>query len=452
MVFFKRFRLKQGDRHPALKPRRRLIRRLAIGIISLAGIVTLAWLLRIPLRDDLVQHVLTLAEKEGYYVGYEEIWGDIFSGINFSSIEIVADDDHWLTAEKLNLSYRLLPLLFENRFEIRSVRLIRPEIRWLLPEEKPEDSEPFDPDFSLDLTNFHIRSGRIELADTLILDAIQFNATLEIRPHLVTGRVRRAAATMVLNHRDRLNLRSAKTSFSYSPPDSITLRDLLVVTSGSHLEADLALNGARWNAVLKEIDLDLSELDPEGLSGRLNARGFLLSETSGYAGELEAELLDVKMGSFELAQSRLSVAGDDGLFDIIIDASHKELGSLGVSGMLSMDTSSLNARLSFLNVDLYPAPDWPISFTGELNIGYRFAEKEGIAFGKLRNISLSSMSWDLCSFDLSFAEDLVDLKNLSLTRSFSEIKAQCRIQSGAVNGKLDVQGFQLASLRYLNPL
>lgn len=348
-----------------------------------------AYFFRVPLRDDIIRQALAFLEKEGFQADYDEVWGDILGGINFSELSVVKDDDHWLKADQVHLSYRLLPLIIQNRFEISSVRLVRPEARWLLPEEKPdEEKEPFDLDFSLDLAGFHIRNGRVELADTLALEGLQLDLSLKIRPHHVSGRVRRSGVLVNLNGEDRLRIRSAKTGFAYIPPDTIRFEDLLVVTVDSRIKGDFSLEGSNLGLDLDRTVIDLAEIDPEGLKGRLLAEGWIGSDSSGYRGECSLEAEDFVSGDLRFAELKMELSGEEGVFDVSFDASDPRMGRLASAGVISITEEEVLGNLDVRELRLSEATGFPLEFKGTVDGGYNLKVKEAKGILKVETLEL----------------------------------------------------------------
>lgn len=488
MAFFKRFRLRRGERHAALQPIRRWMRTLFIFLISLGSMIGLAWLVRMPLRNDLMHEVLSFLKDKGFEVDYESVWGDLFGGVNFSSLSVVQDSDHYLTADRVHLSYRLIPLIVERRFEVRSVRIIRPRVRWLLPEEKPEEREPFDPDFNLDLADFHIRSGYVELADTLVFEDVQIDLSLKVRPHRVEGRLRRGSGLVMLRGEERLRLRSARSNFTYNAPDTIYLEDLSINTGRSNLKGDLRLAGSSHSFDIKESKLDLAELDPGGLAGFLEAEGHIGEDSTGYGGEVSVQLTDFQSGDFELADVDVDLAGSGGFFDLSLSASDPELGRLESSGRVRftgeevngnldvekleiyekaglplsftgqiqadylIDTKEVDAELNMEELEFRLVPDWPMTVGGSIRATYNFDTRSGDILGILDRIRLRELLWGSCEVDASFGEDLIRLKKFLLVHGLAKIIAKGELVGDTLDGQVAIQSFQMGSLGELNPL
>lgn len=464
------------------------MRFLIIATVSLVGMAAMAYFLRVPLRDDIIRQVLRIAEEQGIRVGYDAVWGDIFGGINFSHLTVIRDADHHFQADRVELSYRLLPYLLENRVDIRSVRLTRPYVRWVLPEERRTQPEPLDPGFSLDLASLHIRDGLVELTDTLILDGIQLDMSLKVRPHRLNGRLRRASAHLQLNGKERLYLRSAKTNFAYAAPDTIHLDDLLLLTRRSKLRGEIHLEEGSWGVVLEEASIDLSEVDPETLEGRLTARARIGENSTGYAGDLTLNLEDVRSGDLRLANAGLEMKGEAGVFNITLGANDGELGRIATFGILNLAREEIGARLAIEKIELYqgaglplsltgeikanylveekavivdlgidqielyPAPGYPVSFTGNINASYLLEQREGEIKGTLEGIRVQATSLGNCRFDLGFGEDKVKLRELLLKEDLSLVSANGELSSEGIKGVLEIRSFQMAGLGMLNPL
>jgi len=414
--------------------------------------VVMAYFLKTPLRDDVIRQALRIADEQGIYVDYGAVWGNIFGAINFSHLTVLQDEDHYLQADRVQLSYRLIPYLFERRIDIRSVRLIRPRIRWVLPEERPEEPEPFDPEFSLDLAAFHIRSGRIELADTLIFDEIQLDATLHVRPHQLYGRLRRASATVYLKGAERLRLRSAKTNFAYAAPDTVHLKDLSVRTRHSELRGEIHLQGASWDVTFKKADIDLSEIDPEMLQGHLLAQGRVGEDSAGFAGGFRLDLEGMKAGKFKIADVTAVLEGKGGSFDLSLSASDDKLGRIVTSGNMRLDREFVSVNLELEEVNLITAPDWPLTCKGEIAVDYRIRQKRGEIKARLEKIGIHTMQWEHCSFDAAFAGAVIEVREFLLTHGFTRIEAAGTLSPDTLTGSVSVQGLQMSSLGELNPL
>ena len=426
------------------------MRFLLIAVSSLIGMFAVAYFLRIPLRDDVIRQALRIAEEQGIYVDYDAVWGNIFGGINFAKITVIQDENHSFYADRAQVSYRLLPYLFERRIDIRSVRLIRPHVRWVLPEQKKE--EPLDPEFSLDLTSFHIRSGYVELADTLALEDVQLDMTVHVRPHHIDGRLRRASAILHLNGQERLRLRSAKANFAYTAPDTIHLDDLLVQTELSKLRGELHLEGPSWDVAFSELDLDLSELDPQNLAGHLIAQGRVGEDRKGYAGAFTLELRGMRFAEFSLADVNMTLRGEEGYFEISVSASDPGLGRITSRGSMHLESQGVSADLGLEEIELLLAPGWPLSFRGQITADYGFEKRAGEIEGTLEEVALGTMRWESCSFDAAFSTGTIDLRELLLTHGFTRIQAKGRLSPDTLEGSVDIRSLQMASLGELNPL
>gem|GEM_PF-3991953 len=452
MAFFKRFRLRRGERHPALRPWRKWMRFLIIAVVSLIGMLAMAYFLRIPLRDDIIRQLLRIAEEQGVWVDYDAVWGDLFGGINFSHLSVIQDADHHFQADRVHLSYRLIPYLLEKRIDISSVRLIRPCVRWVLPLEKRKEPEPLDPGFSLDLASFHIRSGRVELADTLMVEGIQLDMSLHVRPHRINGRLRRVSALLELNGEERLRLRSAKTNFSYTAPDTVHLDDLLLLTQHSKLRGEIHIEGPSWDVGFRETSIDLSEIDPQTLEGRLVAQGRVGEDSTGFWGGFTLDLEGARVGEFSLADVNMALGGEGGNFEISLSASDPSLGRITSAGTMRLEREGVSVDLAIEEVELFPASGWPVSFKGKVTAGYSLQEKEGEIKGTLEEIGIHTMRWESCRFDAAFAGETIRLREFLLTQGFARIQAEGVFSPDTITGSVGIQSFQMASLGELNPL
>ena len=428
------------------------MRFLIIAAVSLIGMAAMAYFLRIPLRDDIIRQVLRIAEEQGVRVDYDAVWGDLFGGINLSNLSVIQDADHSFYADQVQLSYRLIPYLLEKRIDIRSVRLIRPHVRWVLPLEKKEEREPLDPGFSLDLTSFHIRSGRVELADTLMVEGIQLDMSLHVRPHHINGRLRRASALLRLNGEERLRLRSAKTNFAYAAPDTVHLDDLLLLTQHSKLRGEIHIEGPSWDVGFREASIDLSEIDPETLEGRLAAQGRVGEDSTGFGGEFTFDLEGARIGEFSIADVNMALGGEGGNFEISLSASDPGLGRIASAGTMRLEREGVSVDLAIEEVELFPAPGWPVSFKGKVAVGYRLQEKEGEIKGRLEEIGIRTMRWEHCRFDAAFTGETIRLREFLLTQGFARIQAEGVFSPDTITGSVGIQSFQVASLGELNPL
>lgn len=488
MGFYSRFKLRKGERHPSLRPRRRLLRLLAVAAIVVTTAVVVMYLWRVPVRDDLMKRLLTFAADQGVAVEYAEVWGDLFGRIHFTDVSVFQDADHYVQADKLELSYRLLPLLLEQRLEVANIDITRPYAKWLLPDSVPEKPEPFDPEFSLDLYRLSISDGRVELADTLVIDELDLNVKIKIRPHHLEGVLRSATMQLGLADEHQLEIKRARSEFSYTAPDIIHLDGFQLATPQSLLEGNLHLEGPSWDINLKKVRLDLSELDPGNLAGRITARGRVSEDADGYGGGFTFSLEGFQSGEVSLADIKLAVEGDSGNFDITLDAADSELGILRtrgeievgkevISGAIRIDevelyqASGFPARLSgeltfdysieeknaglglsISHIEFYPTPDCPVSFIGDITGNYLVEEKAGETRGTLSELEIGNMDWGTCRFDLSFDGRGVHLREMVLKDELSRIMASGEWSQDTVKGALDVEAFQMTSLGSLNPL
>jgi hypothetical protein len=428
------------------------MRFLIIAAVSLIGMAAMAYFLRIPLRDDIIRQVLRIAEEQGVRVDYDAVWGDLFGGINLSNLSVIQDEDHSFYADQVRLSYRLIPYLLEKRIDIRSVRLIRPHVRWVLPLEKEEEREPLDPGFSLDLTSFHIRSGYLELADTLMVEGIQLDISLHVRPHHINGRLRRASALLRLNGEERLRLRSAKTNFAYAAPDTVHLDDLFLLTQRSKLRGEIHLLGPSWDVGFEEASIDLSEIDPQTLEGRLAAQGRVGEDSTGFGGGFTLDIEGARVGEFSLADVNMALGGEGGNFEISLSASDPSLGRITSAGTMRLKREGVSVDLAIEEVELFPAPGWPVSFKGKVTAGYSLQEKEGEIRGTLEEIGIHTMRWEHCRFDAAFAGETIRLREFLLTQGFTRIQAEGVFSPDTITSSVGIQSFQMASLGELNPL
>lgn len=487
MAFYKRFRLKRGERHPALHPRRRWLRILAIGSLSFASFIVLAYLVRVPVRDDLIRRALALGEKEGFQINFRAVWGDLFGRISFSGFYLFQDEDHYLEADRLQLSYRILPLITERKLVIRGVNLIKPRARWLLPE-TTVTREPFDPDFSLDLDGFRVSRGHLELADTLVFDDVDVDLRLKVRPHLVEGRLRQSSLRGEFQGRERLLLRKATAQFSYRAPDTIHIRNLSLATPNSTVKGSLTLDGPSWGVAVEDLKLDLAELDPGKLWGNLVVRGRILEQASGYAGDLRARLTGFRTGGFQIADLSLETSGEGGLFEITLAAHDDKLGRVQSFGTLSLDKKEISAALNMEDVELfrssglplvfegvvsasylpqsrkasadvtfekleiYPRENCPVSLTGAINGSYDIDAVKGELSGILGDIRIQTARLGSSRFNLDFTGEAVTIRDFLLQDGLSRIIAQGMWSKDSIAGNLDIESFQLANLCSFNPL
>lgn len=487
MAFYKRFRLRRGERHPALHPRRRWLRALNIGALILGSFIVMMYLVRVPVRNDLIRRVLAFAEQKGFQVNYRSVWGDLFGRINFSKLYVFQDEDHYFEAERVQLSYRLLPLITEQKLVIRGVNIVRPRARWLLPE-TTRTQEPFDPDFSLDLDGLRVSRGYVELADTLVFHDVELDLRLKVRPHQVEGRLRQAALRGELQGRERLQLRKATAQFSYKAPDTFHIKNLSILTSNSTLKGGFDLDGPSWGLALEELKLDMSELDSGNMRGELIAHGSIAERSTGYAGDLSARLTGFSTSDFQIADLFLSTKGDRGLFEISLAAQDERLGRAKGSGTLYIGKEEISAALNMEDVELYPSSGLPLyfkglvsasyvpgqqkvsadvtverlqifpeeqcpmSFSGSLSASYEIAKREGQVKGMLQDIHIQTADLGSCRFDLGFSGNAVEIRDFVIQEGLTRIAAQGVWTSDSITGKLDVASFQLANLCNYNPL
>ncbi len=488
MVFSTRFKRRRGDLHPALHPYMRFLRFAVFAAISIAGILVFAYFFRVPLRDDLVKQLLVEASKQGFRVEYDAVWGDLFGDVNFKNLKVIQDEDHRLSADMVNLSYGLIPLLFEQRFEIRSVKLVRPRVRWLLPEVPPDSAQVFDPGFNLDLYNLSIRSGRVELADTLIVENIQISTKLQVRPHKVEGRLRNANLVVLLNGKERLRVRQAKSNFSYSAPKELSLKGLLLNTDKSTIKGDLALGDSTWMLNLAETRIDLSEISPDLLSGKMILKGKIAEGKKGYGGDFLLKIDDVQTGEIKLSEATLTLKGKEGNFDFTMQGQGPSLGKLETAGKINASREALSGNIDIKNLELYdssglalklsgnlagnysiegknlegefaieraeiyPVSDTRIDFTGKLTGNYSFEEKQGGAKGNLDEIRFQNMPWGRSEMEFTFGKSFLNIKDFVLIHELSQLRASGYVSEDTISASFDIHSFPLGSLGKLNPL
>ena len=448
----------------------------------------MSYVFRAPLRDEIIKHLLNAAEGQGIAVAYDAVWGDMFGGINFSQLRIVQDGNHYIEVERLHLTYRLLPMILEKRLDVRSIRLIRPHARWLLPEpDTTKETEPFDPNFSLDLAKLNIRNGYIELADTLIFKDIDLNTRLQIRPHMLKGRLRRSNLKIKLNATDRLTLRSAQCDFAYSAPDTIHMDNLAIFTLHSLLKGSIHIDAGNFNATLKQAKIDLNEAAPQNLNGFLYAKGIINKDSLGYGGNCSIELKNFSAPQFSLADLSLKANGKSGKFNIGLSASDKKglisgYGSLNIfdssitadisvdelilkqdaglpmqfKGKINLDydfvAERANARLQANKAVIFPEGKSPISFEGQLDAIYEFITNQGSLSGNIQNIKIQNINSGQCRFNSRFSGGKIDVDSLIFKDDLTQIRASGTFSSDTLTGFLDIQNFKLASLGSLNPL
>lgn len=457
-------------------------------IISLAGTLAVSYYFRVPLRDDLIQRVLVEVEKQGFRAEYDAVWGDIFGGINFKGVKVIKDEDHRLSADMINLSYGLVPLIFEQRFELRSVKLVRPRIRWVLPEERPDSVQVLDPLFNLDLYNMSIRSGRVELADTLIIENIQLSTKVHVRPHTINGRLRNANFLVVLNGKERLRLRQARTDFSYTAPNTISLKGFLLNTENSSIKGDVDISDSTWMVDLEKTKIDLAEISPGRLEGNITLKGIIAEEQEGFSGEFNLGLENAKAGDIRFANASLALKGKEGVFDLTMNGQDPSLGRLETRGEIdvtrevlsgevnveslvlyeesgfplefkgiirggySIPEKSLEGELEIEKAEISPIKDTRIDFTGNLTVDYSFAEKRGAAKGSLDEIRFQQMPWGRSDMEISFGQEYLEVKQFSLVHELSRLEASGYLSRDTVSASFDIHSFPLGSLGELNPL
>ncbi|NLI98739.1 hypothetical protein GX441_08795 [bacterium] len=488
MAFYKRFRRIRGERHSALDPFKRFLRFVVIAGISITGMLVVAFLFRVPLRDDIVKKALALANEQGFQVEYQSVWGDLFGGINFKELKVIQDEEHWLLADQVNISYRLLPLLFAQKFEIRSVRIVKPFARWQLPEEKPESTEVFDPLINLNLSSLVIRSGSVELSDTMLLENIQMNAKIEIKPHSVSGRLRNLSFQTLLNDTLRFDLRQARTNFAYTVPGGINISNLNLKTGRSILKGDFYIGDSVWDITLREAKIALDEIAPAYLSGTVVAEGKVAEKPLGYSGDFRLNLYEAELGGVRIADATLILKGEGGIFDLSVIGSNPELGKVEMSGKAGITKEIIDCDLAIKDIELYestgfplkfkgaliasyalldnrikgkvvideaniyPIPEMDIDINGSLDAAFDFSNETGNVSGSLNDIHFQGMPWGNSTLDISFNGDSIYLREFSLNRDLSRISVSGFVKKDSVEADFNIHSFQLGSLEKFNPL
>ncbi|MCX7732542.1 MAG: translocation/assembly module TamB [candidate division WOR-3 bacterium] len=431
----------------------RILRRI---VIYFLGAVVVVLITGFMLRQQLARLVIRrtvagLSRSINGFVVYEGIEGDIFSSPGIRNLKVMIRSDTY-SFELVKVRYDLRSLL-QRRIVLKEVDIINPDIR-IAAGDTGGGTSQFKPIHlpNIAVHRLQIHNCRVWYDRQLRIDSAGFVLGLD------------ANGTRLVMKVDSVHFRLTKEKISVARTgalitlvnDSLTVRNLEILTAHSRFTADGYVNLATGAVVIDRAELGVSLQEILKIPGQAQLRGSVHKTGGERRVELNGWVADLEQNELKLPRLTGACTLADSLLELKISGGSPELGAVVVNGRFNLSNFLFRAAIVMESVPvnrfMHSLPEFGLSARldayGRLNsLGQMLkmpdAGKGSDSLVIRLNGSASELGVETLAAVINYEHQAVELRELFIDGPAGRFNFVGRAKKGMLLAQCEMSGFDL---------